>query len=492
MNPSPFSPRVLCWFRRDLRIDDHGALSAALRAGVPVEGVFIFDSDILADLPRHDRRVTFIWQALRELVTQWTASGRTFHLLHGKPDQLIPHLAAERQAHTVFCNHDVEPSAQRRDSQVAASLARDGRRLATFKDQVIFEADEILTREGLPYRVFTPYRRAWEQRFTSVDCASFPVSLSPVVHDSIPPSAVNTMAHWLCHPEGGRFPDLNELGFEAVDLGAWHAGSLAAQQRLDAFAQRMPDYHLRRDYPAQAGSSQLSPHLRFGTLSIRAAVRLARNSDDAGSRAFLGELIWREFFQMILAHRPDLAQGRCFLSRFDALTYPGDEEDFERWCQGQTGYPLVDAAMRQLLATGIMHNRLRMVSASFLTKNLQVDWRWGERHFARHLLDFDFAANNGGWQWCASTGCDAQPWFRIFNPVTQSERFDPDGMFIRHHLPELAFCPDRFIHAPWRMTASSLGLAAYPPPCVDIATSRQATLARYRAISPAAGDIDPA
>lgn len=477
--------RRLCWFRRDLRITDQAALSAALAQDADVEGVFVFDRSILDKLPRQDRRVDFIWHALRQLVSTWTASGRVFHLLSGEADQLIPRLAAQRQVNGVWTNHDDEPAARLRDERVAAALAVQGQRWVTFKDHVIFERDDILTAQGRPYSVFTPYRRAWQQRLTEAELA--PHSVTITLRSCAPAPVPLGGDHWVCHPTHSPFPTLNELGFDASDLTTLPLplGTEGAQRLLDDFAQRIHHYHERRDFPAIKGVSYLGAHLRFGTLSVRQLACLARAQPSTGADVFLSELAWRDFYHMVLAHRPDLAQGRCFLPRYDALTYPGDEDLFLSWCQARTGYPLVDAALRQLHHSGYMHNRLRMVSASFLTKDLQVDWRWGEQHFASHLLDFDLAANNGGWQWSASTGCDAQPWFRLFNPITQSERFDPQGTFIRRYLPELARCPDRHIHAPWRMPTSEWQRTCpdYWPPLVDHASARLATLARYRAVS---------
>lgn len=476
----------LCWFRRDLRLDDHAALSAALASGAPLEGVFVFDPDILDALPRQDRRVEFIWLALQQLITAWTASGRIFHVLLARPEQGIPWLVQQRQLTQVYCNHDYEPLAQRRDQKIATLLLEQGSRLQTFKDQVIFETDEILNSQGHPYAVFTPYKRAWLQRLTEADLLPHPVNLFPQPTIELPPPS-SAAGHWICRPHAESLPSLTDLGFLSTDLTRlpWPQGSRGAQTQWTEFTQRLPLYHEQRDYPARKGVSYLGTHLRFGTISVRQVTRSAWKATDPGAQTFLSELIWRDFYQMVLFHRPDLAEGRCFLTRYDDLSYPGTSADFEVWCQSLTGYPLVDAALRQLHQTGYMHNRLRMVAASFLTKDLQVDWRWGEAHFAQYLLDFDLAANNGGWQWSASTGCDAQPWFRLFNPITQSERFDPQGLFIRRYLPELAHCPERWIHAPWHLSAAewSRFCPDYWPPCVDHATARLATLARYRACS---------
>ena len=481
--------KALCWFRRDLRHDNHAALSAALASGLPVEGVFVFDPALLTPLPREDRRVEFIWFALQELVTTWTRSGRRFHILYGQPEYSIPRLVHQCGITAVYYNRDHDPVALHRDHEVGQYLRKQGCNVYSFKDQTIFEHNEILNSQGRPFAVFTAYRRAWLDRIGASDLRTHPVDLAapcPTCSDDPPPPS--HPGHWVCLPGNGSFPSLSDLGFSATNLThlPLPLGSRGAQTLLNDFIERMPHYHERRDYPALKGVSYLGAHLRFGTLSVRQFAYHAWSTPGPGAQTTLSELIWRDFYQMILSHRPDLADGHCFLPRFDALCYPGTPADFEIWCSAHTGYPLVDAALRQLHQTGYMHNRLRMITASFLTKDLQVDWRWGEAHFARHLLDFDLAANNGGWQWSASTGCDAQPWFRLFNPVTQSERFDAQGHFIRRYLPELADCPDRWIHAPWRMPASSWAqwCPDYWPPCVDHATARLATLERYRACSP--------
>ncbi|MBV8048451.1 MAG: FAD-binding domain-containing protein, partial [Paludibacterium sp.] len=262
--------------------------------------------------------------------------------------------------------------------------------------------------------------------------------------------------------------DLEPLG--------WFAEEDDAQHALAVFATRIDQYHQQRDFPALNGTSRLSPHLRFGTLSIRAAIALASETSGPGASAWLNELIWREFYQQLLWHFPHAAET-SFRSAYRQLPFPNRQDWFDAWREGRTGYPLVDAAMRQLRQTGWMHNRLRMVTASFLVKDLLIDWRWGERHFARWLMDFDLAANNGGWQWAASTGCDAQPWFRIFNPVTQSKRFDPDGQFIRQFVPELAPCSNKDIHAPW---LSHRLPGHYPPPLVDHARQREEALTLFQ------------
>lgn len=461
---------ALVWFRRDLRDVDHAALAAALAAHARVHCAFAFDTDILAPLlargRRADRRVAFIGRCLAELDAALRRRGGGLIVRHGRAVEEIPRLAAELGVAAVFANRDHEPAARARDAAVARALAADGRAFRDFKDQTIFERDEILTRAGTPFAVFTPYARAWRARLSPADlaphdCASRPGQLAAVL----------------------PAPTFEAPGFAPADPGV-PAGMSGAAELFDAFLGRIDRYRETRDFPALDATSGLSPHLRFGTVSIRALVAAAQARsllpDGRGAEAWLNELVWREFYQMVLWHRPDVVE-RAYRRECDAIVWDDAPERFAAWQEGRTGYPLVDAAMRELAATGRMHNRLRMVTASFLVKDLGLDWRLGEAHFADLLLDYDLAANNGGWQWCASTGCDAQPWFRIFNPVAQSEKFDPRGEYIRRHVPELAAVPEKFIHAPWRMPAPPAG---YPPPCVDHRAARERTLARFRAAMP--------
>lgn len=460
---------ALLWLRRDLRLHDHAALYHAARAAEQVVAVFIFDSDILHGLPRQDRRVEFIWHCLSALKQDLEARGSSLITRHGRAIELIPQLAAEYDADAVYCNHDYEPQARLRDAQVAEQLAATGRQLCSYKDQVIFERDEVLTQAGTPFGVFTPYKNAWLKQLTPFYLQSYP---DVATYAALPAQAL---------------PDLAALGFEPSNLCQLPItpGTDGATQLWQNFVDRMDRYHEARDYPAIKGVSYLSAHLRFGTISIRQLASYAWHHGGAGAQTWLTELIWREFYQQVLWHRPQLAQGRAYKAELDDIAWLNPPGHFEAWCQARTGYPIIDAAMRQLNQTGYMHNRLRMIAASFLVKDLHVDWRWGEAYFAELLIDFDFAANNGGWQWCASTGCDAQPWFRIFNPVTQSQRFDAEGKFIRHYLPELAAVPTPYIHAPWQLTPAQqqryrVHIARdYPAPIVDHATARALTLALF-------------
>jgi deoxyribodipyrimidine photo-lyase len=479
--PDTTSARLV-WFRRDLRTTDHAALHHALRAGGPVWCVFVFDTDILDELLREgwraDRRVEFIRACVVELDEALRALGGGLIVRHGRACDEIPALARQLGVAAVVCNHDYEAGALARDARVRDRLAGDGIAFEHYKDQVIFECDELLTQAGKPFSVFTPYRNAWLKALTPFHLKAWPV---------------HKYAGALATAPAGNMPTLADMGFEPTNLATLDLppGSSGADTLFDAFLDRIDRYRLARDFPATKGPSYLSVHLRFGTISIRRLAREAHARGGAGAETWLGELIWRDFYFQILWHHPHVAHG-CFRPEYDAVRWVDDEARFRAWCEGRTGYPLVDAAQRQLAQTGYMHNRLRMVSASFLTKDLGIDWRRGEHWFARTLNDFDLAANNGGWQWAASTGCDAQPWFRIFNPVTQSQKFDADGRFIRRYCPELAQFDNKRVHAPWLASALEQKMAGcvigrdYPAPLVDHAVARAATLERFKAAKGAA------
>ncbi len=466
------------WFRRDLRCFDHAALHAALTSSRRVYCAFVFDREILDGLPRRDdRRVEFIWRSVRELQQELTRRGGGLTVLHGRAREEIPALAARLKAGAVFANHDYEPAAVDRDQAVSEALARMRTAFVTCKDQVIFEKDEILTQDGRPFSVFTSYKNAWLKRLDGYFTQAYPVEK---YFDRLAPTPDATM------------PTLADIGFAPTNLLALKIapGMAGAAKLFTGFKKRMAQYHERRDFPSARGPSYLSVHLRFGTISIRALVRAAWQAANRGSAVWLSELIWRDFYFMILHHHPRVV-AHAFRAECDAIRFANDPDLFRAWCEGRTGYPLVDAAMRQLNITGYMHNRLRMVAASFLVKDLHVDWRQGAQYFAERLNDFDLAANNGGWQWAASTGCDAQPYFRIFNPVTQSQKFDARGKFIRKYLPELSGCDDKFIHVPWLMSAAQQAKSGviigrdYPAPVVDHAAARAVTLELYqRARSP--------
>ncbi len=469
----PLYSRALCWFRRDLRLRDHAALYHALKQSASVHCVFVFDTDILDKLVgKQDRRLEFIWHSLRELQENLLRQGSTLRILVGKARQEIPRLAHELDVQAVFCNHDYEPDAMERDAGVEAALAQSEITFHHYKDQVIFEQSEILTGAGHPYSVFTPYKNAWLKKLDDSYLRAYPTE-----------KYFSTLA-----PDSAAFlPDLETFGFApANSKKSLPTGESGAEQLFGNFLKRMAQYREARDYPAENGGSCLSTHLRFGTISIRRLASHAYYAGGTGAQTWLNELIWREFYQMLLHHHPRLAHGQTFKPQFNTIAFPNDKEKYLAWCEARTGFPLIDAAMRQLNQTGYMHNRLRMVTASFLVKDLHIDWRWGERYFAQQLLDFDLASNNGGWQWAASTGCDAQPWFRIFNPITQSEKFDAQGKFIRCHVPELSHCPDKWIHAPWLMPTveqQRCGVVIgqnYPNPVVDHALARIQTLALYK------------
>ncbi len=483
------SSRALVWFRRDLRDFDHAALHAARAAAQTVYCAFVFDREILDPLPSSaDRRVEFIHGSVAALAAALEGRGGGLIVRHAHARTAIPELAAALGVDTVFANCDYEPAAQARDAAIAAALAEDGIAFSLAKDQVVFERDEILTQGGRPFSVFTPYKNAWLKALKPSHLA--PYGDADVAGALAPPPAPVAAA-------GAALPSLAALGFAPTNLGALGvvAGMAGGAALFRDFARRIDRYREARDYPAVKGPSYLSVHLRFGTVSIRELARHAHarslRPGGEGAATWLSELIWREFYAQILWHHPRVVDA-AFKPAFDALLFPNDPRHLAAWREGRTGYPIVDAAMRQLSATGYMHNRLRMITASFLVKDLHVDWRAGEKHFAAALIDFDLASNNGGWQWAASTGCDAQPWFRIFNPVTQSERFDPEGRFIRRYVPEIAALDAREIHAPWLVPPAlqqARGVVIgrdYPPPIVDHAAARTRTLELFGAVRDAA------
>jgi deoxyribodipyrimidine photo-lyase len=496
-HPSPPHPphaptldRALVWLRRDLRADDNAALHNALAAARQVWCVFVFDTAILDALPRADRRVEFIRDSLADLDGQL----RALALAHGVPGvgllvrqgdarDAVPALARQLGVQAVYASHDDEPAALARDARVRGHLADAGIALHTGKDHVVFERSEVLTATGGAYSVFTPYKNAWLRKVDAGVLA--PRVVAPLAGRLAPPPPAMATG----------VPTLAEIGFLPTNLHQMKlpTGSSGAQELLDDFLTRIDAYGTARDFPAVKGPSYLSTHLRFGTVGIRRLAREAWQRMQGGSRGaevWLSELIWRDFYHQVLHHHPHVA-GASFKPAYDKIAWAhGKAADalFAAWCEGRTGYPLVDAAMHQINQTGYMHNRLRMVVASFLTKDLGLDWRRGEAYFATHLNDFDLAANNGGWQWAASSGCDAQPYFRIFNPVSQSEKFDAEGKFIRRYLPQLAGLPDKLIHAPWLarpvdLAAANLRLPQdYPLPVVDHAQARDTTLQRYAVV----------
>lgn len=397
------------WFRRDLRLADNAGLFHALKSGIPVLPIFIFDRDILDQLEdKDDRRVEFIHLALMEMHKKLEAVGSGMHIYQGRPLDVFAELLNTYDVKNVFTNHDYEPYAIRRDNAVKELLHANGASFQTYKDQVIFERSEVVKDDGKPYTIFTPYSRKWKAALAANPLHTFPAEK---LIDAFYKGPARPMI------------SLNDLGFKPRGLAF---PSVVVRDEL------IKKYSENRNFPALPGTSRLGVHLRFGTISIRDLARRAMGLNET----FLNELIWRDFYHMILWHFPQVGEGKSFKPAYDFIQWRNNESEFEKWCKGQTGYPIVDAGMRELNETGFMHNRVRMITASFLTKHLLIDWRWGEAYFARQLLDFDFAANNGGWQWAAGSGCDAAPYFRIFNPALQTEKFDKKGLYIRKWVPE--------------------------------------------------------
>ena len=464
----------LVWFRRDLRDYDHAALYHALKNSQQVFCIFVFDTEILDQLQdKTDRRVEFIWESVSELKASFQKHGGDLIVRHGRSREVIVEEANRLKIEAVFSNRDYEPSANTRDEDIASKLTQKNIAFHQFKDQVLFEKDEVLTQQGKPYGVFTPYKNAHLKKLNEYYLKAYPVD--------------GNIQH-LASQATPAMPTLESMGFQRTNLSQMKlpTGMSGALALFEDFTNRIRLYQDTRNFPAVKGPSYLSVHLRFGTISIRHLARTAYQIGGAGAETWLNELIWRDFYFQILYHNPKLAQGHAYKSEFDSIPFPNDKTLFKAWCEGMTGFPLIDAAMRQLNQTGYMHNRLRMVVASFLVKDLLIDWRWGERYFAEKLIDFDLSANNGGWQWAASTGCDAQPWFRIFNPITQSEKFDGEGKFIRKYVPELRACENKEIHAPWLMPplksqALNLSLGTnYPAPVIDHSIQREKALALYK------------
>jgi deoxyribodipyrimidine photo-lyase len=397
---------VIFWFRRDLRLHDNRGLAEALRAGRPVIPLFIFDDNILDDLPRNDSRLTFIHQRLVRLDQELESFNSRILIRRGKPEEVWKALAEEYDIDQVYFNRDYEPYAIKRDKQITDFLQGRGVQVISHKDQVIFEKDDILKDDGDPYTVYTPYSKKWLSRLSEAD-------IQPIVFEKRPENF---------QPVKGHLPALEKLGFTK---GPFEVPS------FDLNNDFIGNYAKMRDIPAKAGTTRLSVHLRFGTAGIRDVVSRIRNH----SEVLLKELIWREFFMQILYHFPRVV-NESFKKKYDGIEWSNDKDLFRQWCEGSTGFPIVDAGMRELNQTGYMHNRVRMITASFLTKHLLIDWRWGEAYFAEKLLDYELSSNNGNWQWAAGCGCDAAPYFRIFNPHLQQKKFDPDFQYIRMWVPE--------------------------------------------------------
>ncbi len=469
---------ALFWFRRAVRLDDNRALRAAVDAASFVVPVFLLDDAILTHPSTGQARARFLFDSLADVDASLRARGGRLIVRRGKPAETLPQLVEETGATALFFGREYEPYGRERDELVGAAMRRRGVAVETFSDHLIAEPGDIRAKGGAPYTVFTPYKRVWFEHPVEAPCGA--------------PERVPT-------PDGLRSDTLPALPGDVGVGGApdqeprVQGGEREARRWLDAFLRDCAGaYKARRDFPAQEGTSRLSAYLRSGVLSARRAVSevqglRARMPPDerVGVDAWLSELAWRDFYYQILWHFPRVA-GHAFRPQFDGVAWENDERLFRAWCEGRTGYPFVDAAQRQMNREAWMHNRARMVTASFLTKDLLIDWRQGERYFMQKLVDGDQASNNGGWQWAAGTGTDAQPFFRVFNPVLQGEKFDPDGAYVRRHVPELARVPARFIHRPWEMSPAEQEAAGcvlgrdYPPPVVDHAEQRKRALALYQ------------
>jgi deoxyribodipyrimidine photo-lyase len=401
---------VLFWFRRDLRLNDNVALFNALKSGNSVIPIFIFDKNILDDLEdKQDRRVTFIHQTITTINADLQKIGSSLLVKYGDPFTEIQKLISEFGITNIYTNHDYEPYAKHRDAAITTLLAAKNGALLTYKDQVIFEKSEVVKDDGLPYTVFTPYSKKWKAKLTEQDLQCYDCKS---ICQNFSTSHTNL-----------QMPSLADMNFTHTST---NFPSIIAEDSI------IKNYHETRDFPSVIGTTKMSIHLRFGTISIRAIAKQAM----AGNEKFLNELIWRDFYQQILWHFPHVVNG-SFRPIYDNIKWRNNEAEFKAWCDGKTGYPIVDAGMRELNTTGWMHNRVRMIVASFLAKHLLIDWRWGEAYFAKKLNDFDLASNNGGWQWAAGSGVDAAPYFRIFSPKLQTEKFDKHLQYIHHWIPEL-------------------------------------------------------
>jgi deoxyribodipyrimidine photo-lyase len=425
-------PINIFWFRRDLRLNDNRGLFEALKSGRKVLPVFIFDTEILSRLPSDDKRVRFIYERINLLNKQLFESKGAIAVYFGKPADVFASILSQQQVETVFTNHDYEPYAIQRDTSVSEILTKSGVGFNTFKDQVLFESGEILKPDGKPYVVFTPYSRKWLEKMNETGVGQYDsqLLLNRLVDQPQPP-----------------MPTLEQMGFASEQLQF---------PEMTVSDDIIRSYAETRNYPGLDSTSRLGVHLRFGTISVRDCIRAGKEL----SATWLNELIWREFFMQILAHFPHVV-NKAFRPEYDRIQWQNDEGLFKKWCEGKTGYPLVDAGMRELSQTGFMHNRVRMVVASFLSKHLLIDWRWGEAWFAEKLLDFELSSNNGNWQWAAGSGCDAAPYFRIFNPAEQAKKFDPELAYIRKWLPEF-------------------GTTSYPAPIVEHTYARKRCLSVYQ------------
>ena len=465
----------LIWLRRDLRLYDNAALFHALKNSNQVFVVFVFDTHILDKLKnKKDRRIEFIHRSLAEIKANLNKNGSDLIVEKGKPESLIPKFITKYKCDSLYINRDYEKYAQDRDNLITKLLAKNQINTYTFKDQVLFEKDEIVTQSNKPYTVFTPYKNNHLKKLTEkgihlYNCDMYKSNFAKFSYKPI--------------------PTLKELQFEKTNLQDFDipTGTLGGEKLLEKFKKNIKNYSLNRNYPFIRGVSYLSVHNRFGTLSIRHLAKIAIEADNTGSSTWLSELIWRDFYFQIVANFPHVSENKSFKPQFEDLQFENDKNKFEAWKNGLTGFPIIDAAMKQINQTGYMHNRLRMIVSSFLVKDLLIDWRWGEQYFQDNLIDFDFSANNGGWQWAASTGCDSQPYFRIFNPTLQSEKFDKDGLFIKKYLPQLEPLSPKQIHAPWVHFEKNPDIFPiklgkdYPFPIVNHSDQRDKALNMYKA-----------
>ena len=425
---------ALFWHRRDLRIDDNKGLFEALKQNEIVHPIFIFDKSILDKLPNNDQRILFIYQEIESLKKSYQNLGSDLWIYYGEPSEIIPKIAQESNCSSVYFNNDYEPYARQRDQEIQVSLNKIKIEFIGKKDHVIFERNEVLKDDGKPYTIFTPYSRKWKTNLKEEDLREYSIE--------------KYSGNLVQKQQEETFITLGEMGFESKVLHNF-PNRIAKNEILK-------NYHLSRNFPAVKGTSKLSLHLRFGTISIRKLALIAREQNET----YLNELIWRDFYQMIIFHFPKSAEN-SFKAQYDKIIWEKNEVHFDSWCTGKTGYPIVDAGMRELNATGFMHNRVRMVVASFLTKHLLLDWRLGAAYFAEKLLDFELASNTGGWQWAAGCGCDAAPYFRVFNPQAQQEKFDKSFEYIKKWVPEY-------------------GTSSYPEPIIEHKFARERILQRFK------------
>ncbi|MFZ0489733.1 MAG: deoxyribodipyrimidine photo-lyase [Salegentibacter sp.] len=425
---------TIFWFRRDLRLDDNVGFLEALKSDLPVLPIFIFDPEILDSLPEDDARVTFIYDELQKMRKELQEEhGSSLAIFHGRPSEVFTQLLKDHEIEKVFTNHDYEPYARDRDREIKELLEKANIDFHTFKDQVIFEKDEITKQDGGPYVVYTPYMKSWKEKFSNMDLKIHYTSqyLKNLIQNT-------------------RLPNLSlsDLGFKTSSLKV---------PDYDMTPTLLENYENTRNFPAREGTSRLGPHLRFGTVSIR---KMVKKASAETNKTFLQELIWREFFMQVLYHYPETVTD-SFKKKYDRIKWRNNKEEFRKWQEGKTGYPLVDAGMRQLNESGFMHNRVRMLVGSFLCKHLLIDWRWGEAYFAEKLLDYEMSSNVGNWQWVAGSGVDAAPYFRIFNPTTQIEKFDKEKKYIKEWVKEY-------------------GTDDYPKPMVDHKEARERALKTYK------------